>query len=197
MSLLSCTLCLVAGQLRASNLVQDPSFENGTPNSYTGAMGDGWVVTAGTGAICNDNGNGCGNAGTAHTGVQMGFLDWAGTFNTVAQTLTTVPGQTYTISFFVRSDHENLLEAAFGGSTLFDGTATVGAGYVEYDFSATATSTSTELAFSGQRTVGGVELLDDVTVSAASTVPEPSSWLTLAAGLLLLSSRFRTDCQRP
>jgi hypothetical protein len=40
-------------------------FENGTPNSYTGPMGDSWVVTAGTGAICNVNGAGCGNAGDA------------------------------------------------------------------------------------------------------------------------------------
>ena len=144
-------------------------------------MGDGWVVTAGTGAICNNNGNGCGNAGSAHTGTQMAFLDWSNSFNTITQTLTTVIGQDYLISFWVDSDHGNLLQVSLGGSTLFDGTATPSSGYVEYEFHSNATSTSTDLAFSGERTVGGVELLDDVSVSA---VPEPSTWFLTSATLL-------------
>ena len=167
-------------QASASSIVSDGGFESGTPNSYTGPMGDGWVVTVGTGAICNDiTFAGCGNAGPAHTGNQMAFLDWSNTLDTTTQTLTTVIGQDYTISYWVAGSQADFLEVAFGGSTLFDGTApTNGVGsssdYVQYVFDATATSTSTVLAFSGERTVGGEILLDDVSVTAT---PEPSTLL--------------------
>lgn len=174
-------------QANASNIVMDPSFETGIANSYTGAIGDGWLVTAGTGAICNISGAGCGSAGVAHTGDQMAFLDWSTTFDTLSQTLTTVVGQTYTVSYWVAGTQANLLEVAFGGSTLFDGTSPTGSvssagDYVQYSFDVTATSTSTELAFSGERTAGGEVLLDDVSVTAT---PEPSA-LPLV-GLCLLA----------
>ncbi len=161
----------------------DPGFENGIPSSYTGDMGDGWVVTAGTGAICNVSGVPCGNAGPAHTGIQMAFLDWSDSLNTISQTLTTVIGQTYTVSYWVAGDQPNFLDVTFGGSTLFNGTAPTNINYVQFSFDATATSTSTILAFSGQRTVRGVELLDDVSVTATG-VPEPATWLLTSVALL-------------
>jgi hypothetical protein len=178
-------LAVAAVPASASNIVADPGFENGTPSAYTGAMGDGWVVTAGTGAICNVSGAGCGNAGPAHTGSQMGFLVWSNSFNTITQTLTTVIGQTYTISYWVSADHPNLLEVTFGGSTLFNGTAPSSNNYVQFSFNSTATATSTVLAFSGQRTAGGVTLLDDVSVTTAS-VPEPATWLLACVALLAI-----------
>jgi len=167
-------------QASASSIVSDGGFESGTASSYTGSMGDGWVVTAGTGAICNDiTFAGCGNAGPAHTGNQMAFLDFSSTLDTTAQTLTTVVGQNYAISYWVAGSQANFLEVTFGGSTLFDGTSPTNgvdssSDYVHYVFDATATSTSTLLAFSGQRTVGGEILLDDVSVTAT---PEPSTLL--------------------
>lgn len=177
------------------NIVSDPSFESGTAGSYTGAMGDGWVVTAGTGAICNSiTFAGCGNVGNANTGSQMAFLDWSNSSNTITQDLTTVIGQTYTISYWVADGQPNLLEVMFGGSMLFDGTApangTLSGAYVEYTFNATATSTSTVLAFSGQRTTGrGGTLLDDVSVTA---VPEPATGLLTSVALLgLVVLRWR------
>jgi hypothetical protein len=183
--LLAAMLAGAAGHATASNIILDPGFEGGTANSYTGAMGDGWVVTAGTGAICNNSGAGCGNAGDAHTGTQMAFLDWSTTLNTITQTLSTVVGQTYEVSYWVADGQPNFLQVTFGGSTLFDGTApTSGVSpgdYVEYTFDVTATSTSTVLAFSGQRTEGGGTLLDDVSVAA---VPEPATLLLTPAGLL-------------
>ena len=168
-------------QANAANIVADPGFESGIANSYTGAMGDGWVVTAGTGAICNVSGAACGNAGPAHTGSQMAFLDWSDSFNTISQTLTTDIGQTYAISFWVFGDQPNLLNVTFGGSTLVNGTAPAISDYVQFTFNSTATSTSTVLAFSGERTVRGVELLDDVSVSA---VPEPATCLLTSMALL-------------
>lgn len=179
-----------------ANIILDPGFESGIPGSYTGAMGDGWVVTAGTGAICNNSGAGCGSAGVAHTGTQMAFLDWSDTFDTMTQTLTTVIGQTYTISYFVAGTQPNFLGVTFGGSTLFNGTAPTNgvvspSDYVQYTFNSTATSTSTVLAFSGQRTVGGEILLDDVSVAA---IPEPSALALTGLGLaaMVLRRALRT-----
>ena len=149
-------------------------------------MGDAWFVTAGTGAICNAiTQTVCGNAGSAHTGDQMAFLDWDGNPNTITQTLTTVAGQTYTISFWVYDQNANSFEATFGGST-FDTTdlaSCVGSpsDYVLCNFNATTTSTSTALAFSGERTVRGEILLDDVSVTAA---PEPPTWALTSVALL-------------
>jgi len=188
-SLLAAMLVGAAVQASAANIVADPGFEDGIASSYTGAMGDGWVVTAGTGAICNVSGAGCGNVGPAHTGTQMAFLDWSNTLNTTTQTLTTVVGQSYTISYWVLDQQANLLNVTFGSSTLFNGTAPTIGDYVQFTFNATATSTSTVLAFSGQRTTGrGGSLLDDVSVSAA---PEPATCLLTSVALIGLGALRR------
>ena len=77
--LLAALLAAATVQANPVNIVMDPGFESATPNGLSGypvgPIGDGWAVAAGMGAICNISGAGCGNAGPAHTGSQMAFLD--------------------------------------------------------------------------------------------------------------------------
>jgi hypothetical protein len=127
----------------------------------------------------------------------MAFLDWSNTLDTTTQTLTTVIGQDYAISYWVAGSEANFLEVTFGGSTLFDGTAPTNgvassSDYAQYVFDATATSTSTVLAFSGQRTVGGEILLDDVSVTAT---PEP--FTLLLTGPCLVAVALRRTLSKP
>lgn len=96
----------------------------------------------------------------------------------IAQTLTTVPGQDYTISFWLLGGKDNALIALWDNSEFFTMNAAV-SDWTEETFTLTASSDSTVLAFSGQDTpAAGPVYLDDVTV-----VPEPT---TLLAGALLL-----------
>ena len=96
----------------------------------------------------------------------MAFLDWSTTVNRTTQTLTTAPGQTYAISYWVYDGRPNFLQVDFGASQIFSGTAPTNNNYEQYIFNATATSASTVLAFTGQRSTGmGGTILDDVSVA--------------------------------
>jgi hypothetical protein len=188
-------LSLAAGlavQARGANIVSDGGFETPTPSGivpYTGSLGDGWSATAGTIAIFS---NADGEGGVAHSGNQFAYLDWAETVNTVSQTLTTVVGQSYTISFWLADTNANAVTVTFGGQTLFNGSApTNGVGsssnYVNYTYTVTATYTSTVLAFTGQYTEGGYgTILDDVSVTlggAPPPTPAPRSLYLCLIGL--------------
>jgi hypothetical protein len=180
-----------------ANIVSDGGFENATLTgcfnaiSAPNGLGDGWFASAGeievdaTGETC---------AGTAppevaNSGNRMAYLDWAFAPNSVAQTLATVPGQSYTISYFVADSAPNSLEVSFGNQVLFDGTAhTAGVGspadYLQQIFTATATSSSTLLVFTDQYSTGNGTLLDDVSVTPATPIPEPHTLSLLLFGLV-------------
>ena len=181
-----------------ANIVSGGGFENATLTgcftaiSAPNGLGDGWFASAGeievdaTGETC---------AGTAppevaHSGNRMAYLDWASAPNSIAQTLATAPGQSYTISYFVADSAPNSLEVSFGDQVLFDGTApTAGVGspadYLQQFFTATATSSSTLLVFTGQYSTGNGTLLDDVSVTPATSIPEPRTLSILLFGLVV------------
>jgi hypothetical protein len=82
----------------AASIVSDGGFESVTAQCssyYAGSLGDGWTVTQGNIQICTAaDGN-----GVPHSGNQMAYLDEGYVPNTLSQTLTTVIGQSYLISF--------------------------------------------------------------------------------------------------
>ena len=79
--------------------------------------------------------------------------------DTIAQTLTTVPGATYTLSYWVShsdSDSENEFQASWNGAVVQDMIGANAFDWTNYTFTETATSTATALQFSCLRSAGVV-----------------------------------------
>lgn len=171
--------------MQAGDIVTDPGFESATAGYYTGNIDGSWSVTGG--AIQIDAG-----PSYAHTGNQDAYLDYGFTVNTIAQTLSTVDGQQYQVSFWLADTNANAVTVMFGDQTLYNGDAPTGgvesADYVEFDYTVTADSDSTSLSFTGQYTEGGYGTeLDDVSVTALDAqTPEPGTIALAAAGLIAL-----------
>jgi hypothetical protein len=181
----------LAVEAQGANIVSDGSFEIPTPSAetcYTGSLGDGWSATVGTIAILT---NALDSEGVPHSGNQYAYLDCFVTVNTLSQTVTTVPGQTYTFSFWLADTNPNPVTVTFGGQTVFNGSApTNGTGsasnYVNYTYAVTATSASTVITFTGQYTAYGTgTLLDDVSVTpnGVPATPAPRSLYLCLIGL--------------
>jgi hypothetical protein len=186
-----------AMQAKAGSIALDGGFEsaavNCTSGVYSGSLGDGWTATEGLIAVCNSSDF----SGVPHSGSQMAYLDWSNTVNTVSQTLTTTVGQSYLISYWVADNVPDTFSVSFGSQVLFDGTAPtngvdVASDYVNDTYTATATSSSTILSFTGQWLEiegGNGTILDDVSVTAvSSSVPEPATLGFTALGFLALFS---------
>jgi hypothetical protein len=128
---------------------------------------------------------------------QAYFGDLVSNATTISQTISTVVGVEYFVSFYLAQDtapggaeppNSNEFIASFGGTTLEDLTAMPVQEYTYYSFSAIATSTSSVLSF----TLGndlGFFLLDDMNVST----PEPAAWILMLGGCmtLIFVRRFR------
>jgi PEP-CTERM motif len=183
----------VAGRA-AADLVADGGFELATPAIFGPGpvpIGDGWVVTANAISIVGAADALLLNV-VPHSGSQLADLNGGFGANGLSQTLATVPGQSYMISYYIADDvGNNSLTVTFGSQTLFSGLTsltgeTSASDYQLFSFTATATSASTALTFVSQYlgpngSVGTI--LDDVSVTGPS-VPEPSSLALSAAGLV-------------
>ena len=118
----------------------------------------------------------------------FGAVDSSG----ISQTLTTITGQKYEVSFWLANDEgtPNAFSWSWNGvaqaSSFVDSAA---ADYTNYSSLMTATGTATVLSFSFQNQTNFWRL-DDVQVTDTginvSTVPEPETWLLLSAGLGVL-----------
>ncbi len=202
----SLALLTLAIGAQASNIVSDPGFETPSINSgataYTSTLGDGfWNVTQGGIQIYN---TAVGEGAVPHTGNQFAYLDFQTSLNTLSQTLTTVIGQSYVVSYWVADNDPNSLVVNFGDQNLFTGFAPTGdvtsaSDYVNGMFTVTADSTSTNLTFTGQWLGGDGDfgtILDDVSVTAVSA-PEPATIGITAFGLLWLLASLRRPLRTP
>lgn len=114
------------------------------------------------------------------------FAASQGQDDSIEQTLTTVPGQSYAVTFWLRGgdtlQFDNHFSASFGGTELLSLSDAAFFGYTEFTFNVTAAGASTPLTFSGRDT-SGAYLLDDVSVTV---VPEPSTWVMAGLGMLTI-----------
>jgi PEP-CTERM motif len=173
---------LTAAPSFAQNIVQDPGFNDGTTywsvnsadGDYPWAIGPGYASTGCIGSQCI--------YGTPDQQAQL------------YQNLTTVAGDTYTLSFEYTpapgTPTELLVD--FGSTEAIDlvNTAYIG-GYETYTISGlVATSDSTELLFLGRQDPS-FDDLTDVSVVNTSATPEPSSLVLLGTGVLSVAGTAR------
>jgi hypothetical protein len=172
-------LAIVAtGTAKADNVVQNGDFSSGSfPPSWT-LSGDSSQAFITSGQL---TGSAFQAALTTSTD-ENGFL---------MQTLNTVSGQNYAFSFLLGGDGAtpNSFSASLGGSTLVNltdipGNAPTGMMY-SVDYTATAASTVVQFTFDD---APGFLYLTDVSVSTIpASVPEPTTFVTVSTGVLMLT----------
>jgi hypothetical protein len=179
-------LFLGVSQSKADSLVTNGGFETGdftgwtlSGNDVPGGEGNLYGVEAGVDPV----------AGMApHSGsFQAYFGDLVSNPTTLSQSVATVPGSQYAVSFFLAQytlpgsgPTSDIFSASFGGSTLANLTAIPDQGYTEYSFTVDATSSMSTMDL----TLGndnGYFLLDDVSVAPT---PEPSTWVFMLTGTI-------------
>ena len=166
--ILGCASTFVLPAAASSNFVYNGGFESG---DFTG-----WILS----------GNpipGVVDTSSPHSGTYAANLFAAASPGYMEQILSTNPGITYQLRYFLESDGgvPNLFSAQIAGSYVFNATDIPRQSYTEYSFSFSAASTSTDLKF-GFRDDPGSLHLDDVSVTAT---PEPGSLYLLALPLAL------------
>lgn len=136
----------------------------------------------------------------AHTGNYFFVFGGPDYDATLSQTLTTVAGSNYELTFWLASDGNtpNDFSASFDGTTVFSATnipflfdPNGNYLYTKYTYDVTASTTSTVLSISGLNAPGDL-MLDDVSViPAISSTPEPGS-IGLLMGMTLTTAGFLT-----
>jgi hypothetical protein len=187
---------------RAGNIVADSGFESADPGALPGDFnvfvsgqsidGGAWNVTQGTIGVDT-------STFFVFDGQKSVLLDGDNSGpDSLTQTLATVAGQTYAISFWANSDVANSLSVTFGGTEVdgiptsvpqngFPGSDPLSNSslFVLLTGTATAVSSSTDLTITGTAfpTISsGVTIeIDDVSVAS---VPEPSAFALAAIGAI-------------
>ena len=104
----------------------------------------------------------------------------------LSQTITTIPGQTYELDFFLMNENgtsPNHFSVNFGTTSLYDATNLPAFGYQEYLYNVTATSTTTVVTLGFQNDFSYFDV-DNISVVS---VPEPGSIICFALGMFLFA----------
>jgi hypothetical protein len=182
LALFNCTSVAFADQ------VVNGGFETGTFSP--------WVVNDPSGMPPGQFSGIGSDSAFAHSGTHYAYLGALGTTGTLSQTLTTTPGQKYSLSFWLANDGTvppNSFSVFFNGVLISAMTNVAVFPYTNFTFSnLMATGSSTVLSFQ-YRNDDDFFRLDDVSVNP-SGVPDNGStlWLALPAVALLAALHLRS-----
>lgn len=178
-------VCLCAPTTFAQNLVNNGSFESGDYSGWT-TGGNFQFTQVVSGPFSSYSG--------AEDGSFYSTMGPVGSDATLSQTLTTVAGAQYTLSFWFGSvgDNPSDFSVSWDGTSLLSlSNPNTGANWTQFTFQVTGTGSDTlQFAF---RDDPAYLALDNVSVTQNSgqSVPEPSSFLLLGTGVLGLAGVAR------
>jgi hypothetical protein len=177
--LLALTLILTCSIAFAGPVtIVNPGFETGGFTGWTQ-----WGNTGFTG-IAEDG-------VAAHSGTYYAYFGPMGSVGGITQNLATTPGAAYDLRFWLRTDGyvPSEVQVLWDGNPVYDVFNPPASPWTQITIlGAVASSASTPLAF-GFRNDPGFVHLDDISVSDGTTIPEPSTFLMLGAGALLIGLR--------
>jgi PEP-CTERM motif len=162
------------------NLVQNGGFETG---DFTG-----WSLSGDTGSALVSNND-------PHSGQFAANFDPVGDYLYLSQDLSTTPGLNYSLFFWPKwvdypIDH---IQVFWNGALVFDQANSTSYPWTETSVNnLLATSGQTELTFAFMAGDSqSLWSLDDVSVTAQSTTPEPGSIMLLGTGILGIAGMLR------
>lgn len=160
---------------QAGNLVVNCGFESG---DFTG-----WTWGGNTGATLVTSGTFYVYSG-ANSGSYYAVLGPVGSDGILAQTLSTTPGDTYTVSFYLGAvgDSPSDFSAYWDGNTLLSLSNPSVPAYTQFLYTVTGTGSDT-IQFNFRDDPAYIALDDIVVLDAGTVIPEPGSMGLLIAGL--------------